>query len=99
MARPLPVIFSLPPWLQVLSVGSQGILQVSSGHSAFHMLCSVWLLALVDILLVRMTSDFVRPPEQRYNYPNVISGVFTLVREEGPHALFRGMGTNLVSRS
>ena len=44
-----------------------------------------------------MTSDFVRPPEQRYNYPNAISGLFTLVREEGPHALFRGMGTNLAS--
>ena len=50
----------------------------------------------VDILLVRMTSDFVRPPDQRYNYSNAITGLFRLVREEGPHALFRGMGTNLV---
>ena len=49
-----------------------------------------------DILLVRMTSDFVRPPDQRYNYSNAISGLVTLVREEGAHSLFRGMGTNLV---
>ncbi len=43
-----------------------------------------------------MTSDFVRPPEQRYNYRNAISGLFTLVREEGVQGLSRGIGTNLV---
>ncbi|KAI0735679.1 mitochondrial carrier [Earliella scabrosa] len=48
-----------------------------------------------DILLVRMTSDFVRPPEQRYNYRNAIDGLVTLVREEGVQGLSRGMGTNL----
>ncbi|KAI0719116.1 mitochondrial carrier [Cerioporus squamosus] len=48
-----------------------------------------------DILLVRMTSDFVRPPEERYNYRNAVSGLATLVKEEGVHGLFRGMGTNL----
>ncbi|RDX56323.1 dicarboxylic acid transporter [Lentinus brumalis] len=48
-----------------------------------------------DILLVRMTSDSVRPPEQRYNYRNAVSGLVTLVREEGVHGLFRGIGTNL----
>ena len=51
---------------------------------------------VVDILLVRMTSDFVRPPEQRYNYRNAIDGLVTLVREEGVQGLSRGMGTNLV---
>nr|VWP01084.1 STE12a [Ganoderma boninense] len=48
-----------------------------------------------DILLVRMTSDSVRPVDQRYNYSNALTGLTTLVREEGVHGLFRGMGTNL----
>ncbi|PIL30881.1 transporter [Ganoderma sinense ZZ0214-1] len=48
-----------------------------------------------DILLVRMTSDSVRPVEQRYNYSNALTGLTTLVKEEGVHGLFRGMGTNL----
>ncbi|EJF58460.1 mitochondrial carrier [Dichomitus squalens] len=48
-----------------------------------------------DILLVRMTSDSVRPAEERYNYRNAVAGLVRLVREEGVHALGRGMGTNL----
>ncbi|KAI0825231.1 dicarboxylic acid transporter [Trametes gibbosa] len=48
-----------------------------------------------DILLVRMTSDFVRPPAERYNYSNALSGVVRLVRDEGVHGLFRGLGTNM----
>ncbi|KAH9850664.1 dicarboxylic acid transporter [Lenzites betulinus] len=48
-----------------------------------------------DILLVRMTSDFVRPPTERYNYSNALSGVVRLVRDEGVHGLFRGLGTNM----
>lgn len=51
---------------------------------------------LQDILLVRMTSDSVRPPEERYNYRNAVSGLITLVKDEGVHGLLRGMGTNLV---
>lgn len=43
-----------------------------------------------------MTSDSVRPVEQRYNYGNALTGLTTLVREEGVNGLFRGMGTNLV---
>ena len=43
-----------------------------------------------------MTSDSVRPAEQRYNYSNALTGLTTLVKEEGVHGLFRGMGTNLV---
>ncbi|KAI9059580.1 dicarboxylic acid transporter [Trametes sanguinea] len=48
-----------------------------------------------DILLVRMTSDSVRPPEERYNYRNALSGLLTLMKEEGVHGLFRGLGTNM----
>ncbi|KAI5897389.1 mitochondrial carrier [Schizophyllum commune H4-8] len=48
-----------------------------------------------DVLLVRMTSDTVRPIEQRYNYSNAISGLVRLVKEEGAQALGRGLGTNV----
>ncbi|KAI0090019.1 mitochondrial carrier [Irpex rosettiformis] len=49
-----------------------------------------------DILLVRMTSDNIRPPEKRYNYSNAISGLFRLIREEGTKGLFRGLEANVV---
>ena len=47
-----------------------------------------------DILLVRMTSDSVRPPEKRYGYPNALSGLVSLIKEEGVKGLARGIGTN-----
>ena len=47
-----------------------------------------------DILLVRMTSDSVRPPERRYGYPNAFGGLVSLVKEEGVKGLARGIGTN-----
>ncbi|KAI0700428.1 mitochondrial carrier domain-containing protein [Cytidiella melzeri] len=49
-----------------------------------------------DILLVRMTSDNIRPPDQRYNYTNALSGLFRIVREEGTTGLFRGLEANVV---
>ncbi|KAH9945595.1 dicarboxylic acid transporter [Amylocystis lapponica] len=51
-----------------------------------------------DILLVRMTSDVTRPPEQRYNYSNALSGLVELIRQEGVRGLFRGLGTNTGSQ-
>jgi solute carrier family 25 (mitochondrial dicarboxylate transporter), member 10 len=50
----------------------------------------------IDILLVRMTSDVVRPPEQRYNYSNALTGLVNLIRSEGVQGLARGLGTNTV---
>ncbi|KAF9258586.1 mitochondrial carrier [Marasmius fiardii PR-910] len=47
-----------------------------------------------DVLLVRMTSDSIKPPEKRYNYSNAISGLIHLVKEEGLKGLSRGIGTN-----
>lgn len=47
-----------------------------------------------DILLVRMTSDSIRPPEKRYNYRNGITGLISLVKEDGRKGLARGLGTN-----
>jgi len=47
-----------------------------------------------DILLVRMTSDSIRPPEKRYGYPNAVRGLISLVKEEGMRGLARGLGPN-----
>ncbi|KAF9473187.1 dicarboxylic acid transporter [Pholiota conissans] len=47
-----------------------------------------------DIILVRMTSDLVRPPEMKYNYSNAFSGLFDLIRTDGFQGLLRGIGTN-----
>ncbi|KII94404.1 hypothetical protein PLICRDRAFT_133110 [Plicaturopsis crispa FD-325 SS-3] len=47
-----------------------------------------------DILLVRMTSDATKPPEKRYGYRNALSGLVSLVREEGVQGLARGLGAN-----
>ncbi|OCH92696.1 mitochondrial carrier [Obba rivulosa] len=48
-----------------------------------------------DILLVRMTSDSIRPPEKRYNYSNAVTGLVTLIKQEGWGGLTRGLGTNI----
>lgn len=47
-----------------------------------------------DILLVRMTTDAIRPPETRYRYSNVFSGLITIVKEEGIKGLRRGLEAN-----
>ena len=53
-------------------------------------------LTLEDIILVRMTSDSTRPPEQRYNYKHAIDGLVKLVKEEGVKGLTRGLTPNTV---
>ncbi|KAF9458758.1 mitochondrial carrier domain-containing protein [Collybia nuda] len=47
-----------------------------------------------DIVLVRMTSDSIRPPNKRYGYPNGLSGIVSLIKEDGIRGLGRGLGTN-----
>ncbi|KAI0252722.1 dicarboxylic acid transporter [Lactifluus subvellereus] len=49
-----------------------------------------------DVLLVRMTSDVLRPPEKRYNYSNALTGLVSLMRSEGTRGLMRGIGTNTI---
>ncbi|KAG6837908.1 hypothetical protein H0H93_013061 [Arthromyces matolae] len=49
-----------------------------------------------DILLVRMTSDLIRPPEKRYGYPNALAGLFYIIKEEGIRGLARGLAPNTV---
>ncbi|KDQ54899.1 hypothetical protein JAAARDRAFT_38015 [Jaapia argillacea MUCL 33604] len=48
-----------------------------------------------DILLVRMTTDSTRPPEQRYGYSNALSGLVRLIKEEGFTAFTRGLEANI----
>lgn len=56
-------------------------------------------LSLPDVLLVRMTSDVLRPPEKRYNYSNVLTGLVSLLRSEGIRGLTRGIGPNVVCKA
>ncbi|EPQ61130.1 mitochondrial carrier [Gloeophyllum trabeum ATCC 11539] len=48
-----------------------------------------------DILLVRMTSDSIRPPEKRYGYRNALAGLVRIVKDEGVPGLMRGLGPNV----
>ncbi|KAG8715260.1 Mitochondrial dicarboxylate transporter [Ceratobasidium sp. 423] len=50
-----------------------------------------------DILLVRMTTDEVRPEKDRFRYKHAINGLIRLIREEGVSALARGMSANVES--
>ncbi|KAG6919554.1 hypothetical protein DXG01_004217 [Tephrocybe rancida] len=51
-----------------------------------------------DILLVRMTSDSIRPPEKRYSYGNALTGLISLIKEEGVRGLARGLIPNTASQ-
>ena len=50
-----------------------------------------------DVVNVRMQNDGKLPMEQRRNYRNALDGLLRIVREEGPVALFRGLGANVCS--
>ncbi|KAF5296455.1 hypothetical protein FQR65_LT01444 [Abscondita terminalis] len=43
-----------------------------------------------DVALTRISTDALEPPEKRRNYKNVFHAMFTIQKEEGPQALFRG---------
>lgn len=43
-----------------------------------------------------MTSDSIKPIEQRYNYSNALTGLVSLVKDEGLKGLTRGLGANTV---
>lgn len=49
-----------------------------------------------DVILVRMTGDLYRKPEQRFNYRGAFNGLFRVMREEGIQSLFRGLTPNMV---
>lgn len=48
-----------------------------------------------DVLLVRMTSDVLKPPAERFGYSNALSGLRSMVRKEGVGSMFRGLTPNV----
>ncbi|KAI9207303.1 mitochondrial carrier domain-containing protein [Polychytrium aggregatum] len=48
-----------------------------------------------DLVNVRMQNDGKLPVEKRRGYKNAFHGLYRIAKEEGPVALFRGMGPNL----
>ncbi|CAE6462612.1 unnamed protein product [Rhizoctonia solani] len=48
-----------------------------------------------DVLLVRMTTDEVRPEKERFRYKHAVDGLIRLIREEGVSALARGLSANV----
>ncbi|CZR51312.1 probable dicarboxylate carrier protein [Phialocephala subalpina] len=49
-----------------------------------------------EVVLVRMCSDGVKDAKQRYRYPNALSGLVRIGREEGLGAFTKGLGPNIV---
>ncbi|XP_076235033.1 mitochondrial 2-oxoglutarate/malate carrier protein [Calliopsis andreniformis] len=43
-----------------------------------------------ELMLVRMTADLKLPPDQRWNYKNPISGLYSIYKTEGLFALWKG---------
>ncbi|ORX33420.1 mitochondrial carrier domain-containing protein [Kockovaella imperatae] len=51
-----------------------------------------------ELVMVRISSDGVKPPESRYNYKNALQGLYRIYKDEGPRTMFKGMGAT-VARS
>lgn len=47
-----------------------------------------------DVLLVRMTTDSLKPPSQQHRYGNALRGLYILSTSEGTKGLARGLGPN-----
>ena len=78
--------------------GIGGIVGNPAGASMVSIECELALAyARKDILFVRIISDSVKPPAQRYNYRSVSSGLMSIIRTEGFKGLARGMDANTVS--
>lgn len=50
----------------------------------------------LDVVNIRMQNDLSLPVAERRNYHNAFDGLYRIVRDEGPSALFRGLAPNLV---
>lgn len=72
----------LPAWKMGLCASAAGAVGGVAGNWA-------------DVLLVRMTSDVLKPPQERFGYRNAISGLFSMVSHEGSGSLFRGLAPNV----
>lgn len=49
-----------------------------------------------DIVLVRMTSDINKKPNERYQYRNALVGLYRMVTNEGVGSVFRGVLPNTI---
>lgn len=47
-----------------------------------------------DVLLVRMTTDTLKPPAEQHRYGNALRGLYILSKSEGVTGLGRGLGPN-----
>lgn len=72
----------LPAWKMALCASAAGAVGGVAGNWA-------------DVLLVRMTSDVLKPPAERFGYRNALTGLADMVRSEGPSSLFRGLTPNV----
>ncbi|WWD17577.1 hypothetical protein CI109_102018 [Kwoniella shandongensis] len=45
-----------------------------------------------DLVMVRMSADGIKSPEQRLNYPSALHGIYRIARDEGLSKVFRGFG-------
>jgi dicarboxylate transporter 10 len=43
-----------------------------------------------------MCADGVKPPAQKYHYPNALSGMLRIAKDEGLRAFSKGLGPNVV---
>lgn len=80
---------ALPPGQRTLPAWQMGLCASTAG--AIGGLAGNW----ADVLLVRMTSDVLKPKQDRFGYSNAISGVFRMSKEEGIASLFRGLVPNI----
>jgi dicarboxylate transporter 10 len=50
----------------------------------------------MQVVLVRMCADGVKPAAERYRYPNALAGIVRIGREEGMKAFYKGLGPNVI---
>jgi dicarboxylate transporter 10 len=50
----------------------------------------------LQVVLVRMCADGVKPPAQKYVYSNAIGGLIRIGRDEGLKTFTKGLGPNVV---
>lgn len=81
-SKDLPAGKQLPAWKMGVCASISGAVGGVAGNWA-------------DVLLVRMTSDVLKPEAQRFAYSNALTGVVTMVRHEGVGSLFRGIIPNV----
>ena len=76
--------------------GIGGVAGNPAGESPLFTPCGPLSHRIKDILFVRIISDSVKPPSQRYNYKNLFSGFTSIIRTEGFKGLTRGLDANTV---